>query len=50
MKAAYDRVVGNSGCAGVDGMEVSELKLYLKNTLAYYQGFSFGRELSSPTC
>ncbi|GAB3019413.1 hypothetical protein GCM10027284_43370 [Cyclobacterium sediminis] len=30
MKAAYDRVVGNRGCAGVDGMEVLELKLYLK--------------------
>jgi RNA-directed DNA polymerase len=30
MKAAYDRVVRNKGCAGVDGMEVSELKPYLK--------------------
>ena len=30
MKAAYDRVVVNKGCAGVDGMEVSELKPYLK--------------------
>ena len=30
MKAAYDRVVGNKGCAGVDGMVVSELKPYLK--------------------
>lgn len=30
MKAAYDRVVGNKGSAGVDGMEVSELKPYLK--------------------
>ena len=30
MKAAYDRVVGNKGCAGVDGMEISELKPYLK--------------------
>lgn len=29
MKAAYDRVVGNKGCAGVDGMEVSGLKPYL---------------------
>ncbi len=30
MKSAYDRVIGNKGCAGVDGMEVSELKPYLK--------------------
>ena len=30
MKAAYDRVLGNRGCAGVDGMEVLELKPYLK--------------------
>lgn len=29
MQAAYARVVGNKGCAGVDGMEVSELKPYL---------------------
>lgn len=30
MKAAYDRVVKNKGCAGVDGIDVSELKPYLK--------------------
>lgn len=30
MKAAYARVVGNKGCAGVDGMDVSLLKPYLK--------------------
>ena len=30
MKAAYDRVVGNKGSAGVDGMKVSDLKPYLK--------------------
>lgn len=29
MKAAYDRVVGNKGCAGTDGMEVKDLKPYL---------------------
>lgn len=30
MEAAYDRVVGNKGCAGVDGMEVDELKPFMK--------------------
>ena len=30
MLAAYNRVIGNKGCAGVDGMELSELKAYLK--------------------
>lgn len=30
MKAAYDRVVGNKGSAGIDGMSVTELKPYLK--------------------
>ncbi len=30
MKAAYYRVVGNKGCAGVDGMEFSQLKPHLK--------------------
>ncbi|WP_462282130.1 group II intron reverse transcriptase/maturase [Salinivirga cyanobacteriivorans] len=30
MYAAFDRVVGNKGCAGVDGMEVKDLKPYLK--------------------
>jgi RNA-directed DNA polymerase len=30
MKAAYDRVVSNKGCAGVDGMEASQLRPYLK--------------------
>lgn len=29
MKTAYDRVVGNKGCAGIDGMEVTGLKPYL---------------------
>jgi len=29
MRAAYARVVGNKGCAGVDGMEVKDLKPYL---------------------
>lgn len=29
MKTAYDRVVGNKGCAGIDGMEVKDLKPYL---------------------
>ncbi len=29
MKAAYDRVTGNKGCAGVDGMKVDDLKPYL---------------------
>ena len=28
--AAYERVVGNKGCAGIDGMEVEELKPYLQ--------------------
>jgi retron-type reverse transcriptase len=30
MKAAYERVIGNKGCSGVEGMEVSELRPYLK--------------------
>lgn len=30
MLRAYDRVVGNKGAAGVDGMTVSELKTYLR--------------------
>jgi len=29
MSAAYDRVVGNKGCAGVDNMKVTDLKPYL---------------------
>ena len=29
MTAAYNRVVGNKGCSGADGMEVSELKPFL---------------------
>ena len=29
MEAAYDRVVGNKGCAWGDGMEVKDLKPYL---------------------
>lgn len=35
MKTAYDRVVGNKGSAGVDGMEVSDLKPYLNK---HWQG------------
>lgn len=30
MTNAYDRVVGNKGCAGVDNMKVTDLKSYLK--------------------
>jgi len=30
MSAAYARVVGNKGCAGVDGMQVNDLKPFLK--------------------
>ena len=30
MKAAYDRVVGNKGSAGIDGLSVTELKPYIK--------------------
>jgi RNA-directed DNA polymerase len=30
MRAAYDRVVGNKGCAGIDDMEASDLKSFLK--------------------
>jgi RNA-directed DNA polymerase len=29
MTNAYDRVVGNEGCAGVDNMKVTDLKPYL---------------------
>jgi RNA-directed DNA polymerase len=31
MVRAYERVVGNKGCAGVDGMTVDELKAYLND-------------------
>ena len=30
MHHAYQQVLRNKGCAGVDGMEVSELKHYIK--------------------
>lgn len=30
MKTAYERVVSNKGCAGIDGMEVTDLQPYLK--------------------
>lgn len=30
MTSAYDRVVGNKGCAGVDGMQVEDLKAHLQ--------------------
>lgn len=35
MQAAYDRVVSNKGCAGTDGMEVKDLKPYLKENWAH---------------
>ena len=47
MMAAYRRVVGNAGAAGVDGMSVGELGAFLAGALAAHQGGPAGRPVSA---
>jgi len=42
MHSAYRRVVGNKGAAGVDGMNVAELKPYLQTHWARIKGHLLG--------